>query len=322
VRVFRAMRSRMVLSLGSFKDVLITTTCDIHPRMFEFYSSKKTDKLYNKGIEDFWVQYWKSGTATITGCYPQAHSIWPSHFPIADNLCLLSSAYTTKQPSNGKMLDPHWIDSNLFRRWRRECDSRHKKDCQMGLASGRLAPARPAWLLDTWRLCLVPGAVNSPYIALSYVWGKQGFFKTLKNNLAQLQNDQAFSDYHNKLGVPRTIEDAISVVGFLEERYLWVDALCIVQDDESTKHGQLNNMTSIFAAATITIVAMQGTDADYGLRGLRGISQPRNLPQDIFRIAKGIQITKYQIDSDAPSLWSHRGWTCQEELFSKRKYNI
>jgi hypothetical protein len=196
-------------------------------------------------------------------------------------------------------------------------DSQQKIYCQTGLASGRLAPASPAWLLDTWRLCLVPGVVNTPYVALSYVWGKDRFFKTLKNNVVQLQKDRAFSDCHIKLGVPRTIADAISVVGLLEERYLWVDALCIVQDDESTRHDQLNNMASIFAAATVTIIAMQGPDANYGLRGLRGISQPRNLTQNLFRLAKGYQVMGYTNDLTW-NIWSRRGWTCQEELFSKR----
>lgn len=32
-----------------------------------------------------------------------------------------------------------------------------------------------------------------------------------------------------------------------EERYLWVDALCIFQNDETTWHDQLNNLVSIFA---------------------------------------------------------------------------
>jgi hypothetical protein len=188
----------------------------------------------------------------------------------------------------------------------------------MGLAAGRLAPARPAWLLDTWRLCLVSGTVETPYVALSYVWGKKLFFKTLKSNLAQLQKDNAFSDCHTKLGVPRTIADAISVVGLLEERYLWVDALCIVQDDESTRHDQLNNMASIFATASVTIIAMQGSDANYGLRGLRGISQPRKVIQRPFRLAKGHQVIECRRGSDQNSVWSERGWTFQEEIFSKR----
>ena len=222
------MTSWKVVKLGSFSDVLITTTCDVHPQMFEFYSRTRIDK--KRRITEFCAET-LDGKVCIYGKAPVTNSNIPQLLYISLDLCLLLSAYTANRSFNGKMLDLRWIDSNQFRRWKRECDSREKKDCQMGLATGRLAPARPAWLVDTWRLCLVPGVVNSPYVALSYVWGKHPFFKTLKKNFAQLQNDQAFSDCHNKLGVPRTFEDAISVISFLEERYLWVDALYIVQDD-------------------------------------------------------------------------------------------
>jgi hypothetical protein len=305
------------LKLGSFNDVLITTTCDVHPQMFEFYSRTRIGSAEKRRITEFCANVF-DGKVYIYGKAPVTNSNIPQRLYISLDLCLLLSAYTANRSFNGKMLDPRWIDSNQFRRWKRECDSQEKKDCQMGLATGRLAPARPAWLVDTWRLCLVQGVVNTPYVALSYVWGKHRFFKTLKNNLAQLQKDRAFSDCQAKLGVPRTIADAISVVGLLEERYLWVDALCIVQDDESTRHDQLNNMASIFAAATVTIVAEQGPDADYGLRGLRGISHPRSLKQDVFRLAKGYEVTEIRSREFPPSIWSRRGWTLQEELFSKR----
>lgn len=77
-------------------------------------------------------------------------------------------------------------------------------------------------------------------------------------------------------------------------------------------------MASIFASASVTIIAQQGPDANYGLRGLRGISKPRNLPQESFRLAKGYQVAGYRTGPVVPSIWSRRGWTYQEELFSKR----
>jgi hypothetical protein len=289
----------------------------VHPRMLEVFSGTIIDNYSRRRNSHIWVESFGAGRMTIWESFSRNPSAIPPLF-ISVNLYVLLSAYTTDRSINIRMLDTSWINSNLFRRWKRGCDSRQKRDCKMGPATGRLAPARPAWLIDTWRLCLVPGAVNAPYVALSYVWGKHRFFKTLKNNIAQLQNDQAFSDCYNRLGVPRTIADAISVVGLLAERYLWVDALCIVQDDESTRHDQLNNMASIFASATVTIIAQQGSDANYGLRGLRGISQTRNLPQETFTLAKGYQVAQRRSGSDVPCVWSHRGWTYQEEIFSKR----
>jgi hypothetical protein len=130
----------------------------------------------------------------------------------------------------------------------------------------------------------------------------------------------ALLDSHRRLGVPRTVADAISLVGLLEERYLWVDALCIVQDDQSMKHDQINNMASIFANATVTIIAKGEEHANHGLRGLRGISEPRSMPQEVFRLGKSYRFvhTPMDIQYDKPCIWEKRGWTLQEQLFSRR----
>jgi hypothetical protein len=66
--------------------------------------------------------------------------------------------------------------------------------------------------------------------------------------------------------LPRTIQDAISVTRRLGVRFLWVDALCIVQDsingqdwiDESSK------MASIYGNAYLTIVAEAANDCSQG----------------------------------------------------------
>lgn len=115
-----------------------------------------------------------------------------------------------------------------------------------------------------------------------------------------------------------TIANAISVVGLLGERYLWVDALCIVQDDEITKHNQIESMASIYANASITIIASDGDDANYGLRGLMEISPPRSLSQDIFAIQKGFTAIRNQLPTFPANSWSQRAWTFQEQLFSRR----
>jgi len=54
----------------------------------------------------------------------------------------------------------------------------------------------------------------------------------------------------------------------LGETYLWVDSLCIVQDDENLKQDQLQQMAAIYAKASITIMAANGMDADYCLPGI------------------------------------------------------
>lgn len=72
----------------------------------------------------------------------------------------------------------------------------------------------------------------------------------------------------------------MSLVRSLGERYLWVDALCIVQDDEASKLQNIDRMAPIYPGAKLTIIAADG-DADYGLRGLPSISIPRTFRQRI-----------------------------------------
>jgi hypothetical protein len=59
------------------------------------------------------------------------------------------------------------------------------------------------------------------------------------------------------------------------ERYLWVDALCIVQDNDESKMRDIHNMGVIYANATFTIVAADG-DASDGLTAHRDVRLSRS----------------------------------------------
>jgi len=85
-------------------------------------------------------------------------------------------------------------------------------------------------------------------------------------------------------------------------------------------------MASTFANAFFTIIAEQGRHANFGLRGLRGISKARNLSQQAFNFDDGSQAIIRQpfrcwssATSPKASLWSKRGWTSQEDQFSHRR---
>lgn len=69
--------------------------------------------------------------------------------------------------------------------------------------------------------------------------------------------------------IPATIQDAIHCAAALQERYLWVDSLCIVQNDSAMKHMQISHMGSIYNGAVACLVAVVGVDANSGLAGVR-----------------------------------------------------
>jgi hypothetical protein len=100
------------------------------------------------------------------------------------------------------------------------------------------------------------------------------------------------------------IADAIHFVRQIGERYLWIDSLCIVQDDTSQKHGLINNKDLIFSSALLTIIAATGRDANAGLFYTYDLGE---------QIAEGLDLTGIDFFSIAARSrrmvsWT-RGWT-------------
>jgi hypothetical protein len=146
----------------------------------------------------------------------------------------LYGMYPVKEPGDpkdfleGRVLSLQWIDLELPKLWKHTCNTLHADLCK-GFHHGVLSRIRPKWLVDVGRECVIPALENCSYIALSYVWGNQPTLKATAANMSQLQRVGALSN----MPIPKTIQDAMGVVGLLEEIYLWVDTLCIIQDNES-----------------------------------------------------------------------------------------
>jgi hypothetical protein len=221
----------------------------------------------------------------------------------------------------GRVLDAYWIDHATLRRWYKRCRKDHGRECDAPRYMEGLAPAKPSLFVDTWTNCLVSARLGVRYIALSYVWGQDDCFKTEKSMLSKLKLRNSLSRKRMGSHIPRTIRDAIRITSLLGERYLWVDSLCIVQDDEDSRQDQLNQMCAIYAHASITLIAADGENNQYGLRGLEGISKPRRLKQEVVTFGGGERCVEhiFPLDCSSSALYYQRGWTFQERIFSKRR---
>jgi hypothetical protein len=154
----------------------------------------------------------------------------------------------------------HPIKISTIKNWLQTCDSNHGSHC---LTGGTSNLGRPLWLVDVKRRCIVPARDDFEYVTLSYVWGMaQPVVLTIENVETFLMQGSLFD-----VSLPRTILEAIDLVAILGLRYLWVDRLCIVQDDVPAKHSQLKAMAAIYANAYFTIVAAQGNNANGALAG-------------------------------------------------------
>ncbi|KAI8635609.1 heterokaryon incompatibility protein-domain-containing protein [Xylariaceae sp. FL1651] len=245
-------------------------------------------------------------------------------------LTLLDSCSRDPESPYYVQLDPDWIDIDRVRSWADHCDVEHAGTCH-GLTEWESIPKpamAPLLLIDVISSCLVEILlVNKPktqYIALSYVWGLlPDVLETTCEILPGLQIPNAFSSSSQWTArLPDTVRDAIELTRRLDLRYLWVDRLCIVQDDITGKNLQLEQMGAIYANAYLTLVAADGADANYGLRGsCPGVSQPRVFELPLLTFAQGGKSLILEPDIKSRRTrgeWHRRGWTFQERTLSHR----
>jgi hypothetical protein len=101
-------------------------------------------------------------------------------------------------------------------------------------------------------------------------------------------------------------------------RYLWVDALCLVQDDRGDLDRGVQNMDIIYERAHLTIIAANGDNAESGLPGVGGIT--RDFDRLQMELKAGLWIARHStLESRLDrTVWATRGWTVQEQLLSRR----
>ncbi|KAK0717328.1 heterokaryon incompatibility protein-domain-containing protein [Lasiosphaeria miniovina] len=104
------------------------------------------------------------------------------------------------------------------------------------------------------------------YTTLSYVWGAGQTYVLTQSSLDEMCQGL------DETRLPRTIADAIDVTRRLGYDYLWVDALCIVQDSPADKATQLPMMGDIYRNCALTIVAANSAAATEGF--LRAPDEP------------------------------------------------
>lgn len=228
----------------------------------------------------------------------------------------------------GRALRHEKVDMRLAKEWLRDCEVLHSELCSKpGLDRGKevfdVRLPKKVMVVDIDRGCLVMLPAGARYIALSYCWpSKGGAFVTTQANKNELMIVGAISAEEDG-GVPisDTIRDAISCTRDLGEQYLWVDSLCIVQDDQGNKHTQMAQMDLIYGNAVLTIVAAHDTNTvtASGLPGYRSESSS-------MRHQKRFTVQGLDISIPLPCLedllsntrWDTRGWTFQETMLSRR----
>lgn len=125
---------------------------------------------------------------------------------------------------------------NLARKWLQHCQDNHPACNQV---QGTL-PRRLIYVgLENhgWKLIHHVDQATR-YAALSHCWGEEAPYTTTEATLGYRMKGITQAE------LPVTFQNAITVTQALGLEYLWIDSLCIVQDDEYGLPGSLK-MTSI-----------------------------------------------------------------------------
>ncbi|KAM7213460.1 HET domain containing protein [Rhypophila decipiens] len=157
---------------------------------------------------------------------------------------------------------------------------------------------------------------GTKYIALSHMWGPN-HQKTLKTLEANVQGRKEWVIPLDHL--PKTFLDAIKVTRSLGHRFLWIDSLCIIQDDREDWHRESQRMEEVFSSAYCVIAATCASGTDDGF--LKPRSERQAIPMTdaksgiSYYVCEAINDFSGHVDgSDINS----RGWVLQERALARR----
>lgn len=100
------------------------------------------------------------------------------------------------------------------------------------------------------------------YITLSHCWGppEKHPITTTRASLSLRMERISFAE------LPRTFQDAVVLTRKLGQRYLWIDPLCIIQDDETDWAQEASTMADVYTQSYCTLAALSSADSTAGLR--------------------------------------------------------
>lgn len=211
------------------------------------------------------------------------------------------------------------------RRWLSQCQSSHPQCNQSPSSKPNWLPTR---LLDvgeqgnaTWKLRVVSedgiSSPPAPYLTLSYRWPHEPNAILLSSNITRFRSGCLISE------LPILFRDYISIAWHFSIRYIWVDALCIIQDSEEDWNAEAPTMHLVYSNSTCNIAASASTNPEESLFHTRNMESI--LPA---RVESSLFSTKprpcYLLDE---SYWDrqistgplhNRGWVFQECFLTPR----
>lgn len=208
---------------------------------------------------------------------------------------------------------------SLIRKWYAECEAEHE------LCNPYLTGEMPSRLLDIQRedpvLVETSQLEHARYVALSYCWGIASKHPVVQTTEATFAKHQAGVRFDS---LPVLIRDVIFLAKALAFKYLWIDALCIIQNDADDWNKEAATICQVYSQASLTIITSRsdgtatsifGTQKFFDFDAVIYKSVPLIFREDISRAHVINPVTPAGEDKDPIC---YRGWTFQEAMVSKR----
>ena len=209
-----------------------------------------------------------------------------------------------------------------IRAWMDDCDKNHAS-CSRRNNANRMTPTRlVAIFLDHERIVQSSSLKEDPdkplrYATLSHCWGKIPMFTLQHANIAEMQTRIP----RGKL--TKTFLDAIDATRRLGLKYIWIDSLCIVQDDTVDWSHEAELMSDIYSGSSLTIAATSAQDGTVGCYRTRN---PDAVTAQALTLSNASGESQsfdvYNFDMYSQGVLSSplisRGWVLQERFLSPR----
>lgn len=191
------------------------------------------------------------------------------------------------------------VSIEIVRTWIATCN-RHDPTCDRSSLTDQANFVY--FLTDVHSRHIMRASSGWRYVALSYVWGKGAQTAYEREKIPGYVEDVDEIETGVKVPCPaaQTIEDAMTFFKDLGGKYVWPDLYCVDQNDDAAKQEQIKDMDKVYASVYLTIVALGGEHADWGLPG---ISRPlENTKQPTLELGKGRLTATYIC-----SIYDHMG---------------
>ncbi|RKL50780.1 hypothetical protein BFJ72_g233 [Fusarium proliferatum] len=229
----------------------------------------------------------------------------------------------------GRRIGSSHNKKNLVREFLRLCETCHDERCtaQLGIEDPfRDTLNEPYFgVIDMENESLVPLPYMDngnqlrfkPYATVSYVWGN-GHSRQHATRVSNIQSRRKSGGLSAVIrDLPKALRQSIALTHQLGIRYIWIDALCIVQNSRHSWNLNARAMHLIYGNSVLTICAADGIDANTGLLALDDNHQTRQM---VVNYGPGVCLMLHRPaeTSIETTQWNRRAWTFQERLLSKR----